>query len=557
MTTVEKNKALFIENGNRIHGGKYDYSKVVYKNVKTPVTIICPTHGEFQKEPHSHTSSKIGCPKCSGREVSDIKSFIEKANTIHGCVYDYSKAVYKNNKTKLTIICHTHGEFQQFPNIHLQGAGCKKCADEGTGIKNRHTLESFAEKAREVHGERYDYSQVNYVGMREAKVTITCSIHGEFQQHPHNHISGQGCPKCGDIKAAHTRSTLREDFLEKVKRIHKNKYRYPSLPDKISNKDSILVTCPTHGTYIQRAGAQVMGYGCPKCVHKVSKPEIELFEFVSSICPDAYQSDRAIIKPKELDIVIPSKSLAIEYNGIYYHSDRIEGRQDNAHKIKTDLCAERGVRLIHLWEDDWLNKTEVVKKTLRHIFGATSIKIGARKCEVKRVQALSVTDFLEVNHLQGAVKRGIAYTLESEGITVAVMVFSSVVSVRGSISSEEDYELVRYATIGNITGGPAKLFAAFLKDTPKCKTIISYSDNDWFDGKMYEQLGFMLDSHIKPDYKVVDGGIRKHKSGYRLNALRTKFGELFDPRLSERENCRNLGLFRVYNSGMKKWRYQK
>ncbi len=255
--------------------------------------------------------------------------------------------------------------------------------------------------------------------------------------------------------------------------------------------------------------------------------------------------------------MIPSRSLAIEYNGIYYHSDRIEGRQDNAHKIKTDLCAEKGVRLIHLWEDDWINKTEVVKKTLRHILGATSIKIGARTCEVKNTTASSVKGFLDANHLQGAVFRGIAYALESEGVTVAVMVFSSVVSVRGSISSEEDYELVRYAAIGNVAGGPAKLFAAFLKNTPKCKTVISYSDNDWFDGKMYEQLGFALDSHLKPDYKVVDSGIRRHKSGYRLDALRTKFGELFDPLLSERENCRNLGLFRVYNSGMKKWRYQK
>lgn len=557
MEILERNKALFIENGNRIHGGKYDYSKVVYKNSKTPVTIICPTHGEFQKEPHSHISSKIGCPKCSGREVSDLKSFIEKANIVHGGVYDYSKAIYKNNKTKLTIICPTHGEVDQYPNLHLQGAGCKKCADENTGLKNRHTLESFAEKAREVHGQRYDYSKVKYVGMRETKVTIICKQHGEFSQYPQSHISGQGCPKCGDERASLAKSTTREEFTERANAIHGGKYKYASLPERFTRRDSIIVTCPKHGAYIQLVDVHLNGCGCPKCVHKVSKPEIELFEFVSSICPDAYQSDRTIIKPKELDIVIPSKSLAIEYNGIYYHSDRVEGRQDNAHKIKTDLCAERGVRLIHLWEDDWLNKTEVVKKTLRHILGATLIKIGARKCEVRKTSVSSVTEFLNANHLQGAVKRGVAYMLESEGEMVATMVFSSVASVRGSLASEEDYELVRYATVGNVTGGPAKLFSAFLKDTPKCKTVISYSDNDWFDGGMYEQLGFTLNSHIKPDYKVVDGGIRKHKSGYRLDALRTKFGELFDPSLPERENCRNLGLFRVYNSGMKKWRYQK
>ena len=179
----------FIKKAREIYGGKYDYSKVDYKNSKTKVTIICPVHGEFEQKPNNHLSGS-GCYKCGGSFKLTTEDFIKKAKAIHGNKYDYSKVDYKNSKTKVTIICPVHGEFEQVPSSHLIGKGCYEC-----GIKVRLTTEDFIKNAREIHGDLYDYSKVDYKSARN-KVIIICPIHGEFEQVPYSHISGNGCYKC-------------------------------------------------------------------------------------------------------------------------------------------------------------------------------------------------------------------------------------------------------------------------------------------------------------------------------------------------------------------------
>uniref|UniRef100_A0A6C0HSS9 DUF559 domain-containing protein n=1 Tax=viral metagenome TaxID=1070528 RepID=A0A6C0HSS9_9ZZZZ len=202
-TTSEKNKSNtfdFIEKAKKIHGDKYDYSKVDYINTDTKVIIICKIHGEFVQRPYSHVNQNCGCKKC-GIEITTKNSksntfeFIEKAKKIHGYKYDYSMVQYNSAIEKITIICKNHGEFKQCPSEHLSKKGCILCGICSNSNLNRSNTEEFIEKAKKIHGNIYDYSKVNYISNR-TKVTILCYNHGEFEQLPKQHLQNHGCINC-------------------------------------------------------------------------------------------------------------------------------------------------------------------------------------------------------------------------------------------------------------------------------------------------------------------------------------------------------------------------
>ena len=172
---------IFISKANKIHGDKYDYSNVNYINAKTKINIICKIHGEFEQNPSNHLK-KHNCQKCAKNFKLDTLGFIEKAKEIHEDSYDYSKVNYINADTKITIICKIHGEFIQIPDFHInRKCGCPKCSNN---VK-LDTLE-FIEKAKQIHGNKYDYSKVEYINNR-IPVIIICKIHGEFTQQPYTH----------------------------------------------------------------------------------------------------------------------------------------------------------------------------------------------------------------------------------------------------------------------------------------------------------------------------------------------------------------------------------
>lgn len=184
----------FIQRAKEIHGNKYDYSKVDYKNQSIKVIIICPKHGEFLQYPNNHISkcNKNGCLICYGHQKLTTKEFIKIAKKVHNNKYNYNKVIYKNNKSKVIIICPIHGEFLQKADHHIYHKnGCSLCS------KNKKlTTEEFIERAKRIHGNKYNYLKCNYAG-KDTKTAIICPIHGIFLQSPHNHVfNKQGCPKC-------------------------------------------------------------------------------------------------------------------------------------------------------------------------------------------------------------------------------------------------------------------------------------------------------------------------------------------------------------------------
>ena len=246
--TTEK----FIQKAKAVHEDRYDYSKVEYVDYKTEVTIICPDHGDFPQVPTYHLAGN-GCQDCGGTRKLTPEKFIEKAKAIHGDRYDYSQVQYVNNSTEVTIICRDHGPFQQRPIKHLIGRGCDDC-----GGTKKLTTDTFIEKAKAVHGDRYDYSQVKYVD-NKTDVTIICRDHGPFPQAPNSHLSGRGCGDCAENKPLTT-----ETFIEKVKLVHGNRYDY-SCVNYVNNSTKVTIICPDHGPFPQTPAIHLRGGACDDC----------------------------------------------------------------------------------------------------------------------------------------------------------------------------------------------------------------------------------------------------------------------------------------------------
>lgn len=254
----------FIRRARELHGDKYDYAKTVYVAAIKDVTIICPTHGEFQQRPANHLSGR-GCHECGGNKPLTVSKFIERANTKHGYRYDYSQVNFRNVEDKTTIICPDHGPFEQRVMSHLRGFNCPKCGRESVAGKLGHSLERFLQEARDAHGDKYDYSAVQYKNAL-SKIKIICPEHGAFHQTPASHVRGVACSKCSDLISADKRRLSTDEFISRAREVHGNKYDY-SRADYVTSHAKVEIICPDHGSFWQSAANHTKGNkaGCPGC----------------------------------------------------------------------------------------------------------------------------------------------------------------------------------------------------------------------------------------------------------------------------------------------------
>lgn len=337
----------FIEESRTIHGDKYNYSKVEYINNKIPVCIICPEHGEFWQAPQNHINQKQGCPLCNHRSYKyTTEEFIRRAREVHGDKYDYSKVVYETGRKKVCIICPEHGEFWQTPQKHLSGQGCARCYGN---VKM--TKEEFVERANKIHHGKYDYSRVIYEGY-EKKICIICPVHGEFWQTPHAHLAGQGCQECYGNKKCTS-----EQFIEKARKIHGNKYDYSKV-EYNGNHKKVCIICPKHGEFWQLPLCHTVHHqGCPKCAEETNVSEKDVVRFLKENTNyeiiEQYSPDW--LGRKSIDIYLPEKHIGIEYQGAQHfipvqcfggEKNHIDTKKRDEEKY--NLCKENGVKLLYI-----------------------------------------------------------------------------------------------------------------------------------------------------------------------------------------------------------------
>jgi hypothetical protein len=268
----------FTAMAHEVHGSRYGYELVDYVSNGTSVNIRCADHGVFPQSPYMHLTGQ-GCPACAGNQKLTIEEFVLRARETHGDTYDYTKAEYSCGNSRLTIICHEHGEFEQFARNHMTGAGCRKCS----GL---HPLDNatFIARSKEVHGDRYGYELVEYVNV-STPVTIVCPVHGPFKQLPSNHFSGNGCWECSGLKPWTT-----EMFVARARQVHGEKYGY-ELVEYVNGPTAVTISCPIHGLFTQSAKTHADGGGCRACARRLPYTSATFTEAARKIHGDKYGYD--------------------------------------------------------------------------------------------------------------------------------------------------------------------------------------------------------------------------------------------------------------------------
>jgi hypothetical protein len=281
--------------------------------------------------------------------------------------------------------------------------------------------------------------------------------------------------------------------------------------------------------------------------------EIELYNFIKELLPeyDIIQNDRKILSGKELDIYIPDKNIAIEFNSLYYHSELSGGKDKEYHLNKTNRCNELGIKLIHVRDIEWYYKQDIIKKRLSHILKPAVKKIYARNCEVILLDKSQKNKFLNENHLQASDKSQIWLGLKYENEITSVMTFGSLRSIMGSINIKNNYELYRYTSTYHIIGGASKLLKFFIKTYNPSK-IITYSNLDWGYSSFYEKIGFIYASQTPPNYWYIKNGKLTHRSNFQKHKLRDKLVK-FDKTLTEWANMQINGYDRIWDCGSLKY----
>ena len=284
---------------------------------------------------------------------STKENFITRANEIHNNKYDYSKVEYINNRIKVCIICPEHGEFWQTPDVHLRGCGCPVCRYIKSSSKCRMQQDDFINRATKLHNGKYDYSKVNYKNT-DTKVIIGCPIHGDFEQTPHHHLNGIGCPTCG------SKTYDTEEFIRRARLKHGDKYDY-SKTEYTGKKNKVIITCPIHGDFEQLPQNHLKRNGCPECGLRFGVQEKKVLAAVQNRYENVtYQyTNSTFLKGKSknmtLDIFLPDYNIGIEYQGAHHFYPLKAFGGENAlaivskrDKRKYQKCLENGVKVFYI-----------------------------------------------------------------------------------------------------------------------------------------------------------------------------------------------------------------
>jgi len=332
-------------------------------------------------------------------------------------------------------------------------------------------------------------------------------------------------------------------------------------PNFISSDDNnFLMICDkcnteytiSHGLFYNRTKFNVEPcLICNPINSNISDKETKLYEFIKANYNDEIiTSDRKILNGKELDIYLPDLNLAFEFNGLYWHNEL--NKENDYHLNKTNECEKQNIQLIHIWEDDWVYKQEIVKSMILNKLNKSKNKIYARKTIIKEISDNKlIKKFLTENHLQGFVGSKVKLGLFYKNELVSLMTFGKKRLITKSNSLENEYEMLRFCNKlnTNVVGSASKLFNYFTKNY-NISSIISYADCSHSQGNLYETLGFKFMKKTTSNYYYIVDGLRKYRFNFRKDVL-IKQG--FDKNKTEHEIMFERKIYRIYDSGSLKY----
>lgn len=297
------------------------------------------------------------------------------------------------------------------------------------------------------------------------------------------------------------------------------------------------------------------GKGCPSCSNNTSKAELEICEYIQSLIPneEVRSGDKKLLKGKELDIYIPSKKIAVEFNGLYWHTET-QGKGKTYHYEKWLECKEKGVQLIQVWEDEWNRNPEQIKQMIAHKLGCSNQKkVFARKTKVTTVTVQKMQEFLSESHVQGFAS-GSYYLGLVERNDETETLLAALVLKKEPKSDGKVLNIIRYATNASVIGGFTKLLK-YAEKQYKPESFITFADHCVSDGGLYENNGFVADKELPPDYTYLVNRERKHKFGYRITKFQNDPNLLWEEGMTERELADLNGLPRIWDAGKTRYCY--
>ena len=403
-------------------------------------------------------------------------------------------------------------------------------------------IDDFIVRANILHNNKYDYSEANYINCK-TKIKIICPTHGIFKQTPDNHLNNHGCTHCGkDITTNIMKNVAAESFIGKAIKIHGDKYDY-SLVKYINAKTKIKIICPTHGMFEQIPNDHLCNKGCPTCGLQNSKNENEIREFIENELN--IKTEKIRIENKEIDIYLSNYKFGIEFNGLYWHSSKFKNK--NYHLNKTKLCEQHDIQLLQIFEDEWILKKEIIKSIIKNKLRIFENNINVKKCIIREIDNKICDNFFETNHIHGTVDSKFRIGLFYNNKLVMAMIFNK------KRTQKNEYQMLGICTKLNteIIGGSDKLLKHFIK-TFKPKTILAYSNLRFSENDKYEELKFKSIENTKPNYFY----FKKNKTIRNDNSKLNKefFTNLGIKIIKNKDQImKKLGYLKIYDCGNVKY----
>lgn len=431
------------------------------------------------------------------------------------------------------------------------------------------TQEDYLEKCKDLLDEGYEILS-DYNGTHN-KMTYKCPNGHTFERIAKDFLRYKTCPHCS---GRHRYTT--EEFKIKVKELSNNECEL--VGEYISTKTKTQFKCNICNHFFNMAPTNfIIGQRCPECKRnknrlyyknlKISNKEKELRDFISSFYKkQIIFNDMTVIPNDDLDIYLPEDNIAFEFNGLFSHSEEASNGKCNKwyHYNKSKLCEEKGVRLIHIFEDDWDNHKKQLKSKIKYIlhYSNNLPRIRASKCYIKEVNNNKKDKFLNKHHIQGN-DRGTSVNLglfsRQDKQLLAIMTFTK---LNNKNNKENDYNLSRFASHNKyiINGAFSKLLKYFL-DNYKTDDIFTFADKTWSVGDLYNKNNFEVYNYIDPDYSYYKNTEhelgRQHKFNYRKNRIKIKHPDIYDDAKTERQMMQEAGYVRIWNCGLIKYKLKK
>jgi hypothetical protein len=401
-------------------------------------------------------------------------------------------------------------------------------------------FEHFVRRSKKIHGDKYDYSESNYINATQ-EIQISCPIHGKFWQKPYVHANGHECPRCSNSKLT------TEEFVYRSKKMHGDKYDY-SESNYINSNSHVYIICPIHGKFSQNPQKHLNGHGCCKCRDIVSRPHNELLKIVQEHF-ECSINDRKILNGVEIDIYIPDMKFGIEINGAYWHGCGIDNLTRHSsykslHRMKADLAEKSGISLYQFWDFEINNNISLIRSMILNKLGMSET-IYARKCDIKKLTNNEAKDFFDRCHIQKHRYASHIYGLILNGDVQCALSMST--------HTVYQWEIIRYACTldKTVVGGFSRLLTHFKRENSP-NSILTFADKRFSTGELYFKNGFKLIADTNPNYFYYRGSEIISRQRCQKHRLHKILGHKCDNNASETINMLRNGYRKVYDAGHKK-----